>query len=175
MEPRPWYVITGGPCAGKTSIVRELARRGYMVVDESARAYIEAELARGKTLAEIRADEIAFQHVLIPMKVRAEEEAPTDRPVFFDRGMHDSIVYLAEAGVTEDAMLADAVRQTTYQIAFLPDLLPFESDAARTEDAESAKRIHEALARVYEASGIPVVRVPVASIEERADFILASI
>lgn len=175
MEPRPWYVITGGPCAGKTTLVRELASRGHAVVDESARAYIEAELARGRTLADIRSDEVAFQHALIPMKVRAEAEAPTDRPVFFDRGMHDSIVYLAQAGVTEDAMLADAVRNSSYVTAFLPDLLPFEMDDARTEDADSARALHDALKRVYETAGIPVIVVPVASVEERADFVLASI
>jgi predicted ATPase len=40
-----WYVITGAPCSGKTSVIRELEKRGYRVVHEVARAYIEGKRA----------------------------------------------------------------------------------------------------------------------------------
>ena len=29
-----WHVITGAPCSGKTTVIRELERRGYSVVHE---------------------------------------------------------------------------------------------------------------------------------------------
>ena len=43
-----WYVITGAPSSGKSSVIRELENLGYRVVHEVARAYIEEELKKGK-------------------------------------------------------------------------------------------------------------------------------
>ncbi len=173
MNPRPWYVITGGPCAGKTSLIEELRRRGYEVVPEAARAYIEANLAAGKTINDIRGDAAAFQRALIPVKEHAEAKLSPESTIFFDRGMHDSIVYLERAGVTDDPTLAAALAKTSYAKAFLLDLLPFETDQARTETAEEVQQIHEALGKAYESAGIRVERVPALSVTERADFILS--
>ena len=49
-----WYVITGAPCSGKTSVIREIEKRGYGTVPEAARTYIKQELAQGLTLDKIK-------------------------------------------------------------------------------------------------------------------------
>lgn len=167
----PWYVITGGPCAGKTTLIKELEKRGYRVAQEAARTYIELEQARGKTLEEIRKDEVGFQHALIPMKVVAQEALPTNEVVFLDRGMHDSIAYLALAGVHNDPKLTDALKHSRYRKVFLLDLLPYVKDAARTEDARGARNVHDLLEKAYRDAGFTLVRVPVMSVKKRADFI----
>ena len=170
-EVPPWYVITGGPCAGKTTLIKELERRGYRVAQEAARTYIETALAMGKSLTEIRADEVAFQHALIPMKVAAEAELPKNETVFLDRGMHDSVAYLELAGVVNDAQLRAVFPNSRYRKVFLLDLLPFVHDSARTEDAEGAKRIHTLLERAYRDAGFEIQHVPVMSVKKRADFV----
>ena len=49
-----WYVITGAPCSGKTTLIDQLADLGYNTVPEAGRKYIENELAKGRSLDEVR-------------------------------------------------------------------------------------------------------------------------
>lgn len=169
----PWYVLTGGPCAGKTTLINELQKRGYHTVAEAARTYIDQERARGRTLHEIRSDEGAFQDALIPMKVLAEKNASKTDITFFDRGMHDSLVYYAYAGVSHHPALDEALTHSMYRKVFILDMLPYEKDDARTENYDTASQIHLDLKNAYEKAGMQVVEVPVMPVTERADFILA--
>ena len=42
------YVLTGGPCSGKTTVLNILAKCGYPVVPELAREMIEKEILNTK-------------------------------------------------------------------------------------------------------------------------------
>jgi len=44
-----WYILTGGPGTGKTSVLEELEKRGYAVKPEAATMLIRQELANGIT------------------------------------------------------------------------------------------------------------------------------
>ena len=83
------FVITGGPGAGKTTILQALAARGYICAAESARAIIRERLASGlrprPPLAQF-ANEILQRDI-----ARYRETRVTDRPVFFDRGIVDAL------------------------------------------------------------------------------------
>ncbi len=174
MATNPWYVITGGPCAGKTTLIHELQRRGYRVVEEAARSYIEEEQAKGRSVEDIRKDKVAVQRTLLAKKIATERNLPKDEVIFFDRGMHDSITYFRVAGVPDgDPELHEAIRNTSYRKAFLLELLPFVNDPARTEDPETAKAIHHMLHKDYEEAGVEVLDVPILPTSERADFVLA--
>ena len=59
-EKTNWYVITGGPSTGKSKTIDYLAYLGYLIRPEVARILIDDELSKGKTLEEIREDEINF-------------------------------------------------------------------------------------------------------------------
>ena len=39
-----FFVVTGGPGAGKTSLITELAHRGFHTIPESGRAIIREEM-----------------------------------------------------------------------------------------------------------------------------------
>ena len=39
-----WHVITGAPCSGKTTLIGELADKGFRTVPESGRICVEREL-----------------------------------------------------------------------------------------------------------------------------------
>ena len=43
-----WYVITGAPCSGKTTLIEQLADKGYRTIPETARLYMENEMAAGQ-------------------------------------------------------------------------------------------------------------------------------
>lgn len=167
-----WYVVTGGPSCGKSTVMNRLAYLGHAVRPETARLYIDDELSKGRTLEQIRSDELAFQSKVLEMKKWAEERAPLSERIFWDRGMPDSIVYLERCGAdATPAREASAARR--YHRVFLLERIPYQSDYCRTEDEKTAQAIHEALGRCYRSLGYEVVEVPLASIAERAEFILA--
>ena len=56
-----WCVITGAPSSGKTAVILDLERRGFRVVHEAARAYIEQELEKGRRLQEVKSDRLHFE------------------------------------------------------------------------------------------------------------------
>ncbi|MBC7836249.1 5-(carboxyamino)imidazole ribonucleotide synthase [Acetobacteraceae bacterium] len=166
-----WYVLTGGPSTGKTTLIEELQKRGYPVVPEAARSFIEQELASGKTIEEIRSDGVQFQRNLFGMKVAAHEDLPVGKPVFFDRGMHDSEAYLRVQGVANDPELAEILKKITYKKVFLLDPISYIPDDVRTETPLEAEKIQTLLRQVYEEAGIEVIQVPVMPVEERISFI----
>ena len=88
-----WHVITGAPCSGKTTLIMELNRRGHTTVPETARALIEEGFRLGKTIGEIRSDELSFQRQILRAKLSMESSLPTTQTIFFDRGLPDSIAY----------------------------------------------------------------------------------
>lgn len=165
-------MITGGPSSGKSTTIAELAGRGYATVSEHAREYIVDQLALGRSLEEIRADEPAMQRSI--MKMQAEHEATLDRneTVFLDRALLDAIAYfrfLDIAPSEDDLALA---RTATYRKVFLMNLLPIVQDEVRNENAHAQKALHKLLLEVYEDFGFEVVHVPVLTPAKRADYIL---
>ena len=62
-----------------------------------------------------------------------------------------------------------------YASIFILDLLPLELDGARIEDETFTVLFDEWLVRDYSALGYRVVRVPVLSPQERAEFVLESL
>lgn len=172
MENR-WYVITGGPCSGKTSVIQELERLGYTVVQETARELIENELAKGKSLEEVFADRKEFDRQSLELKFMKEQALSPDTLVFFDRAIPDTRAYLAVHGIDESAEVRKRIEQAFYKRVFLLDLLPLKSDSARKETSEQQKQIQEAIQNVYTGLGFTPVRVPVMPVTARVQYILA--
>src|SRR5581483_3546484 len=117
-------------------------------IPESARHYIDEELRAGKTLAEMHADQLEYQHQILAMQLRAEQSAPRDRVTFLDRGIPDSLAYYRYNKLAEDAMITDAVAACSYKKIFLLDLLPITDDYAREESAAAQESIQGRLIEV---------------------------
>ena len=166
-----WSVITGAPCSGKTAVIHMLERRGYKVVHEVARAYIDNELMKGKTLPEIKADEWAFERHILMEKVRIESTLNRDEIIFFDRGVPDSIAYYRLNGLdsTEPFQKSGEVR---YQNVFLFERLRFLADPVRSEDERTACRLNRLIEESYQSLGYDIIHVPLLSVEERTEFVL---
>lgn len=175
MQTNPWYVLTGGPCAGKTTLIREFEADGIPVVHESARVIIEKGFAEGKTLEEIRADAVAFGTAIIALDTENLSRHPGTEKVFFDRSVIDNIAYHRILGFEPSAELLAVAERASFSKVFLLDLLDYRLDEARNETPEEAARIHEALEVAYREYGVSVVRVPVLPIPERVEFIFSNL
>ena len=167
----PWSVITSAPCSGKTAVIETLAGRGYTVVPEVARAYIDSLLAEGRTLAQIKADALAFERHILLEKVRIEQALAGNRPAFLDRAVPDSIAYFRLEGLPAHEPMRLS-RSTRYARIFLFERLDFEKDNVRAEDEALAARLEMLLAEAYVQLGYEVIRVPVMDIHRRAAFVL---
>jgi len=167
-----WCVITGAPCSGKTAVVDELARRGLPVVAEAARAHIDAEMKKGRSLDEIKSDPSRFERRILRIKLDIEARLPAQERLFFDRALPDSIAYYRLEGLDPAEPLRHS-RRVRYRRVFLFERIEFMKDSARTEDAETAAHIERLIEEAYTDLGYAIVRVPVMPVAERADFALS--
>lgn len=167
-----WYVVTGGPSSGKTTLLKSLGKLGYYTVPEPARLIIDEHMARGITLQELRYDEAEWNRMVLQRSMQAEEGVPKDRTVFFDRAIPDNIAYHKLRGMSTEHI--EAVAKGRYRKVFFMEPLHFyEKDYSRTEDLEIANRLSRLLLDAYRNLGYPVIEVPPVSVEERVSFVLS--
>jgi predicted ATPase len=174
MSETNWYVVTGAPSSGKTTLVAELENLGYTVVHEVARAYIEAQMKQGRSLQEIRADKQSFENWILDAKIGIEAKLPKDQVIVLDRAIPDSIAYFQAAGLDTKEAIEKSPRNR-YKKIFLLDRLPYRNDHARIEDKETAMILDEGLEQSYKMLGYNVIRIGVMSIQDRLESVLQEI
>jgi predicted ATPase len=164
------FVLTGGPGIGKTTTLEILAKRGYAIMPEIARAVIAREQQKEQGILPWT-DLYEFNR-MITLEQLAKEATFDGQHVFFDRGMIDNFAYCRIAGIAPPPEL-DALRhRQQYDHIFILDRLPhYATDNERKEDEEYAKRLHAEIENVYHELGYPMTFVPVLPPEERADYI----
>ena len=171
-----WHVITGAPHSGKTSVIKLLEEKGYRVEYEVARVYIDQEIAKGRTVEEIRKDELEFQKGILDMKIEIEKKLPKNEIIFFDRAIPDSDAYYELCGLSGNKYLEGVIKKCEYKKVFLFDILPYEKDYARTESEEEQKKLQGLLEKSYKKIDCPIIKVrKMDSKESRLDFILKNL
>jgi predicted ATPase len=166
-----WHVITGTVSSGITTLIGQFADRGFPTVPETARLYIEREMAKGRTIDEIRENPAALQRSLNAAWLRTELALRADDVLFLDRAFPDALAFCRANGLNPNEILADCFHHR-YASVFLLDRFPVEKDGVRYHDDVAAELIDEWLAGDYSALGYPVVRVLVLSLQERLAFVL---
>jgi len=168
-------VITGGPGAGKTTLIEALAARGHAVKPEAGRAIIrEQQAIGGKGLP--WAGRALFAELMLAADLRSHAEALAGRGlVFFDRGLPDVLGYLALCGLPVPRHAEEAARRLRYhRTVFIapPWRDIFGPDAERKQDFAEAERTYATLAETYPRYGYELVELPRTSVEERVAFVL---
>ncbi len=169
-----WYVITGGPNSGKTTTIDFLKDAGYHILPEYSRIFIDKEMARGRTIKEIRGDPKTFQENIMKLKLGLEKPLPKNKIVFLDRGLPDTIAYYKFHKLKIPPKLLSMSRNR-YKKIFILDMLPYHKDYARIEDVKDAKKIHKMIMKSYKELGYKLVKIPVMPVEKRVEKILKSV
>jgi len=168
-------VITGGPGSGKTSIIKELTKRGFTCFEEVSRAITLK--AREDGIEQLfLTNPIQFSELLLKGRVKQYNDAleSNNEFVFLDRGIPDIPAYMDFKGDTYPDFFTEACKDNTYDSIFI--LAPwqdiFKNDNERYENFEQALEIHEKLIDTYKKYGYNLRNVPFGSIEARADHII---
>ncbi|AYM81931.1 MULTISPECIES: AAA family ATPase [Agrobacterium tumefaciens complex] len=170
-----FIILSGCSGGGKSTLLAELARRGFVTVEEPGRRIvIEETRNNGTALPWI--DIEAFARRAITMALEDRQKAPADGLVFFDRGLIDAASALRHVG--GDGFIDTLKNTHRYNpLVFLTPPWPeiYRGDDERRHGFDAAVEEYERLVRDYEALGYDSVVLPKSGIEERADFILARI
>src|SRR5258706_931271 len=167
-----FIVITGCSGGGKSSLVSELARRGYQTVAEAGRQVIREQNSIGGDAVPER-DAMKFLEFTISRGMHqmiALASTPSDKPVFFDRSIVDQISGFHPT----PPHLERAVEIYRYGRVFIVPPWPenFRNDAERRHSFDDALGHYGAQLKFYERCGYPVTFIPKASVTARADFVL---
>ncbi len=171
-----YFIITGGPGMGKTSLLNALQQQGYTCVPESGRAIIQQQVATGGN-ALPWADQNAFAGLMFWQAVADYETLQaTQQPVFFDRGIPDVEGYLALCGLPVPPAVAEAAAALRYNpLVFITP--PWEEiyrhDRERKQTFEEAVRTCNMMQHTYARLGYRLEILPQSSVEDRVKHLLA--
>ncbi|MGE4250800.1 MAG: AAA family ATPase [Parvibaculaceae bacterium] len=170
-----FFIVTGGPGAGKTTLLDALEKAGFARTVEAGRAVIQDQVAISGPALPWR-DPGLFAEAMFAWEMRSYRQALAEPgPVFFDRGIPDTIAYLRlmERPVPAHMMEAAAVfryNPLVFVAPFWPEI--FANDAERKQTPEEAERTCAKLIETYRELGFDLAMLPLASVAERVRFVL---
>lgn len=171
-----FVVISGCSSGGKSTLLAELARRGFATVEEPGRRIVAEELrAGGRDLPWVELAGFARRAIVLAQQDRVAARKQSGW-VFFDRGLVDAATALAFAtGDTLDAALCAAHRYNRQVFLTPPWPAIYAGDDTRRHDLAAAMAEYERLLTAYPALGYEVTLLPKLTVEARADFLLATL
>ena len=170
-------VLAGGPSTGKTSVINELNKLGYMCFEEAARDILSQYSSKGSSF---KLDPIKISNEILTKRDNdfniAYNVSCKNDIVFFDRGVHEITAYLRSINQSA-SYWEELLKNYIYDMVFIfPSWKEiYTKDDNRIEEFEEAMKISPFIHEIYDESSIMTIEVPNTSISERVDFILKSI
>lgn len=172
------YILTGGPGAGKTSVLLKLEQLGQGIVREAATDVTDLFIAQGHNQPWMCPN---FDEEILKLQSERQAAASYSRHerIFFDRSPLDALAYAEKSGKAD--ALKEKISHLLKEGSYAPIVFVIENfgtcqqTAVRHETISEALELQKIQEKNYREKGFNVVLVPPASIEERAQFILAYI
>ncbi|MEE4349705.1 MAG: AAA family ATPase [Pacificimonas sp.] len=167
-------VISGCSGGGKSTLIAELARRGYRTSAEIGRAVVAAGEADPAANPGYFAALVAAREI----KRALDEENLGEGPTFFDRSLIDQIAFAARTGSALPGELGavapgDFYHQTVFFTPPWPEI--FVQDTERRHDLAEAMAEYVDLHRIYPRFGYRVIDIPRGDVKARASFVLETL
>lgn len=181
MQQHNYFVITGGPGVGKTTLLTELGKRGFTIIPEDARRIIQEQVATNGEGVPWDNKEL-YAQLMLEESMRSYQEAATGasstKTIFFDRGIVDAVCYMMMEDLPVTKKANKRVKLCSYnrRVFILPPWREiYQTDKERKQTWAEAVRTYEAMKEVYASYGYQVTEVPKDTVKKRADFILDQI
>lgn len=181
MQQKNYYIITGGPGVGKTTLLNEMGGRKFTIVPEDARRIIQEQVAANGEGLPWGNKELYAKLMLEESRQsyqRAETGLSAAKAVFFDRGIVDAVCYMIMEDIPVTKKINKWVALCAYntQVFILPPWREiYKTDKERKQTWAEAVRTYEAMKEVYTRYGYYVTDLPKDTVTNRADFILEQI
>jgi predicted ATPase len=176
MTKNNFYVITGGPGAGKTSLLENLALKGYNYIPETARQIIKERLSKGLSP---RPDPGRFaQQIFDQDWNNFISNSHLSSLLFFDRSFMDSACMLFESGKDSYNKIRNSHLTHRYnnKVFITPPWKEiYRNDTERDQSFEQSIEVYERLEKWYKGHAYNVIVLPEDTIENRTNFILGEI
>lgn len=168
-------IISGCSGGGKSTLLQEMARRGYTVVEEPGRRIIAEEReSQGRALPWVNLAAFAERAVELSLEDRARAK-DLRGPVFFDRGLIDAAAAL-EFATGKPVLMRFATERFNRRVFMTPPWPEiYVTDADRRHGLGEAMNEYERLLSVYSALDYDVRLLPKVPVAERADLIAATL
>jgi len=168
-------VITGGPGGGKTALLQELERRGFVTVEDTPRAIIRSRRAAALSA---RPSPLEFGEQWLRRDIELYERNAGEKPTFFERGVLDALAMVADAAPERETELRARARDYPYHpVVFV--LPPWEeiyaTDDERDHSFAHAVRVSESIVTWYQSCGYEVAPVPRLTVAGRCDHVLSAL
>ncbi len=173
-----FFIISGGPGSGKSSVIDKLDMRGFTTVAESGRAILREQAESGGDATHTR-DAAAFGLLMLERSIADYRRMQNvDEPVFFDRGIAELVGYWRLIGQPLPEPVARAAAE--YRSNPLVFLAPpwreiYRRDAERRQDWAEATRTFELVRDAYTEAGYRTVELPLDTVTRRVSFILDAV
>ena len=167
--------VTGAPGAGKSTLLDELAASGVATGPEIARAILQEP--RGMKLRE--SDPTGFAFAMLEAQLASWEHARDGADlILYDRGFPDIVGFLRVEGLAVPDEIDRICREYRYDgpVFRAPRWAAiYRQDAERIQSWRGALASDEAVVNAWRDYGYEPVRLPLASLTERADFVLGTL
>ena len=170
-----FFVITGGPGVGKTTLLETLARQSFPYVPEVAREIIREQISlNGDALP--WANIPAYTHLMLSRSIESFElHQKRETVLFFDRGIPDTLAYVHLTHQPILPELQHAVQDFRYNpLVFILPPWPeiYQTDSERKQTYQEAVETYDIMLATYQQLAYTPVIVPKGTPEERANFVI---
>jgi predicted ATPase len=170
-----FFIVTGGPGAGKSTLIDRLEQQGFARSVEAGRAIIQDQTAIGGSALPWK-DASLFAELMLSWELRSYGMAQQGTgAVFFDRGVPDVVAYLRLVGLSVPEHMRKAVEMFRYnrRVFIAPPWKEiFRQDRERKQDFDEGVRTYDSLVETYTSLDYELVEIPCVAVEERVRFVL---
>ena len=164
-------LISGCSGGGKSTLISEMAARGYPTVEEPGRRLVREGVSPWDAPEEFlrRALEMALAEF--------QSAKPHDKPTLFDRGFLDAAAAMermgSESGYVRDILLTHRYDTTVYLTPPWPEI--FVSDTERQHGLSQAREEYDHLKLFLPRHGYTAVDIPKLPVADRANWLEAEL
>jgi len=172
MNKNKTVILTGAPFSGKTTLLKYFKKKGYKIIEESARFLINYNRRNNINILpwidQDKFERLCFKHQI--QKEKLINTLQTDKPVIMDESVIDFGAYYLLRGLKVPQYLQKGIDKSNHDFIFILDVLPdYKKDKNRPWTLEQINSLQQNLTNLYLShySKNKIYKIPAISVAKR--------